>query len=72
MAGRRYELTIGSLLRSSVDRNPNQEIVYSDLKRFTYRQFEERVLKLSKALIHIGIREDDNVAVIDWDSLYQP
>ena len=68
MAGRRYELTIGSLLRSSVDRNPNQEIVYSDLKRFTYRQFEERVLKLSKALIHIGIREDDNVAVIDWDS----
>ncbi|MHB8361983.1 MAG: long-chain-fatty-acid--CoA ligase [Thermoplasmataceae archaeon] len=68
MAGYKYELTLGSLLKSSVQRNPNQEIVYSDKKRFTYSEFEKRVERLSKALIHMGLKEDDNVAVIDWDS----
>ncbi|EQD61946.1 AMP-dependent synthetase and ligase, partial [mine drainage metagenome] len=68
MAGYKYELTLGNLLKSSVQRNPNQEIVYSDKKRFTYSEFENRVERLSKALIHMGLKEDDNVAVIDWDS----
>ena len=68
MPGHKYELTLENLLRSSVERNPDQEIVYSDKKRFTYSEFHDRVMCLTRGLIHLGIKEGDVVGVIDWDS----
>ena len=68
MSGHKYELTLENLLRSSVERNPDQEIVYSDKKRFTYSEFHDRVMRLTKGLIHLGVKEGDVVGVIDWDS----
>ena len=34
----------------------------------TYRQFRERVRRLAAALLGLGVKPGDTVAVIDWDS----
>src|SRR5215813_2896102 len=46
----------------------DQEIVYRDLKRFTYRELRRRVARLASALAEIGVRPGDTVGVLDWDS----
>jgi fatty-acyl-CoA synthase len=46
----------------------DQEIVYRDLRRFTYREFRERVGRLASALAGMGVRPGDTVGVLDWDS----
>jgi fatty-acyl-CoA synthase len=47
---------------------PDQEIVYRDLKRFTYREIRGRIGRLASALTKIGVRPGDTVGVLDWDS----
>ncbi|BAB60474.1 medium-chain acyl-CoA ligase [Thermoplasma volcanium GSS1] len=63
-----YQLTIDKMLESGVSSNPNQIINYSGKKTFTYKEFRERVYRLAKALISIGVKKGDTVAVIDWDT----
>ncbi|GLR83614.1 fatty acid--CoA ligase [Bradyrhizobium iriomotense] len=47
---------------------PDQEIVYRDLRRFTYRQIRERIGRLASALSKAGVEPGDTVGVLDWDS----
>ena len=63
-----YPLIIKQLLITPLRQHAQQEIVYRDLKRFTYRQFGERVHRLGSALGHLGMTHGDVVAVMDWDS----
>ncbi len=63
-----YPLLIKNLLFSPVVNNPDQEIVYRGEKRFTYRQFRERVARLASALVSLGVKPGDTVAVMDYDS----
>jgi fatty-acyl-CoA synthase len=63
-----YPLLIKNILFAPVVYNPDQEIVYRGERRFTYQQFRERVRKLAGALIAMGIKPGDTVAVMDWDS----
>jgi fatty-acyl-CoA synthase len=63
-----YPLLIKQLWPSALRRTPDQEIVYRDLKRFTYRQLHERVGRLANVLAGLGVRQGDTVAVMDWDS----
>ena len=63
-----YPLLIKNLLQAPVVDNPQQEIVYRDLHRFTYVQFRERINRLANALTHLGVKPGDTVAVMDWDS----
>jgi acyl-CoA synthetase (AMP-forming)/AMP-acid ligase II len=46
----------------------DQEIVYRDLRRFTYRQIRERIGRLGSALRKAGVEPGDTVGVLDWDS----
>jgi len=46
----------------------DQEIVYRDLKRFTYLQIKERIGRLASALSRAGVIPGDTVGVLDWDS----
>ncbi|MCL2480961.1 MAG: long-chain-fatty-acid--CoA ligase [Spirochaetaceae bacterium] len=48
--------------------NPDQEIVYKDIVRISYRQMRDRVARLASALIEMGVKPGDVVAVMDWDS----
>ena len=61
-------LVINSILESGVRNAPEQEIVYADQRRMTYRDLEERVNRLAGALAECGVKPGDTVAVMDWDT----
>ncbi len=63
-----YPLLIKSLLKNSLIRSPDQEIIYRDQMRYTYRDFHKRVAKLANALTALGVKQGDTVAVMDYDS----
>jgi fatty-acyl-CoA synthase len=63
-----YPLLIKHLLHAPMTRAPDQEIVYRDLRRRTYREFRERIGRLASGLAEIGVDQGDIVAVIEWDS----
>ena len=63
-----YPLLIKHLLDSPLVNAPDQEIIYRELKRYTYREFRERIGRLANALVALGIKPGDTVAVMDCDS----
>ncbi|WP_290623270.1 MULTISPECIES: fatty acid--CoA ligase [unclassified Archaeoglobus] len=63
-----YQLLLKHILESGVNYAPKQEVVYRDLKRFTYSDIYERVGRLANALEEIGVKKGTKVAVLDWDS----
>jgi fatty-acyl-CoA synthase len=63
-----YPLIFKQLWHTPLLHAADQEIVYRDLRRFTYRQIEERIGRLASALDKIGVRPGDTVGVLDWDS----
>ncbi len=63
-----YPLIIKQLLITPLRQFPDQEIVYRDTLRFTYRQFGQRVHRLGSALAALGVQPGETVAVMDWDS----
>lgn len=63
-----YPLLIRSIFRSGLAQAPDQEIVYGDQMRLTYREFGERVGRLASALNDLGVKAGQTVGVMDWDS----
>jgi fatty-acyl-CoA synthase len=63
-----YPLLIKQLLLSSLATAPEQEIVYRDLARHSYREMRDRIGQLASALTKLGVGMDDVVAIMDWDS----
>lgn len=63
-----FPLLIKQLLNTPIHYAPEQEIVYRDLARYTYRDLYDRIHRLSSALSSAGIGPGDTVAVLDWDS----
>ncbi len=63
-----YPLLIKDILEYAVFAWPNQEIVYRDIKRFSYSEFYERVKRVAGALKSLGIGFGDRVGVVDWDT----
>jgi len=63
-----YQLLLKHILESGVTYAPKQEIVYRDLRRFTYRDIYERVHRLASALEELGVKKGTRVAVLDWDT----
>jgi len=68
MNEKNFQLNIANIFPPSLWSFRNQEIVYQDLKRFTYLEFYDRVRRLSSALLNIGVKKGDKVAVLDWDT----
>ena len=63
-----YPLLIKHLLHAPMLHSADQEIVYRDQQRFTYRTLRERIGRLASALSDLGVRPGDTVGVMDWDS----
>lgn len=63
-----YPLLIKQLLHSARATAGEQEIVYRDQSRYSYRQFFERISRLANALTELGVGPGSTVAVMDWDS----
>ena len=63
-----YPLLIKQMLATPMIYSPDQEIVYRDIRRYSYKTFGQRVAKLAAMLQGQGVRPGDTVAVMDWDS----
>jgi len=63
-----YPLIIKKLLNTPLIYAPDQEIVYRDKLRYTYRDLKERIHRLANGLKKMDITAGDTVAVFDYDS----
>jgi fatty-acyl-CoA synthase len=63
-----YPLLIKQLLHTPLIYSPDQEIVYRDQMRMTYRDLYRRINQLANVLTNLGVGPGDTVAVLDWDS----
>ncbi len=63
-----FQLTIKELLNGPRLSAQNQEIVYRDRIRYTYKDLFVRINRLGSALAGLGVRKGDTVAVFDYDS----
>lgn len=64
----RYQLLIKHLLHFPLTIAPEEEIVYRNQVRLTYRTFNERVHRLASGLAKLGVGRGDTVCVFDYDS----
>ncbi len=63
-----YPLLIKQLLKTPLIYSPNQEIVYRDKLRYTYKDLNRRIHQLANGLSSLGVNTGDTVAVFDYDS----
>ena len=63
-----YPLLIRHLLHTPLATAADQEIVFRDQRRHTYREFFRRLCRLANALKAAGVDTGTTVAVMDWDS----
>jgi fatty-acyl-CoA synthase len=63
-----YPLLIKHLLHTPLATAPEQEIVYRDMRRYSYRTLRQRIGRLASGLAGLGVSPGDTVAVMDWDS----
>ena len=63
-----YPLLIKDLLLTPLEHAPEQEIVYRDLRRYTYAELGQRIARLANGLEKLGVKRGDTVAVLDWDT----
>src|SRR5262249_30451752 len=70
MTTMRYPLTLPAMLERAEEYFPHKEVVSrtaSGAVRHTYREYGERVRKLSTALIELGVRKGDRVGTLAWN-----
>ncbi|PID47930.1 MAG: long-chain fatty acid--CoA ligase [Proteobacteria bacterium] len=63
-----YQLLVKQLFLNPVQNNPDEKIIFKDEFEYTYGQFRKRVCRLANALIKIGIKKGDTVAILDYDT----
>lgn len=63
-----FPLTIGHLLDATLISAGDQEIVYRERVRMTYRDLRSRIGRLASALAGLGVGQGTVVAMMDWDS----
>ena len=62
-----YPLTIGSLLKQTIQRNGSNEVVYGKT-RYTWTRLFDRVNGLAAGLDSMGVKAGSKVAVVDVDT----
>jgi fatty-acyl-CoA synthase len=63
-----YPLLLKQLWHTPLAQAADQEIVYRDTNRFTFRELRERVGRLASGLASLGVEPGDTVGILDWDS----
>lgn len=60
-------MNIGTLLTKSARTFPDRLAVVQGPRKWTYAQFNARVNRLANALNHLGLRQGDNVALLQYN-----
>jgi len=63
-----FQLLIKHILEQSLRYGPTNEIVYRDIKRYNYLEFNKRIRRLANALQKLQVNAGDSVGVMDYDS----
>ena len=63
-------LLVNDFLRRAVQLYPNKTAIVDGSRRFSYSQFQERVHRLSNALLGLGVRPGDRVCILSPNSHY--
>ena len=63
-----YPLLIKQLLLTPMAHSADQEIVYADISRYTYRTLRDRICRLASGLAGLGVEPGQTVAIMDWDT----
>ena len=63
-----YPLLLKHIWTSPLLQARGQEVVYRDLRRYSYGDIRDRVGRLASALAGAGVQRGDTVGVMDWDS----
>ncbi len=63
-----FPLTIRHLLDAALTTSLDQEIIYRDEARYTYRELAGRIGRLASMLEAAGAQQGATIAVMDWDS----
>ncbi len=66
----KFQLNIKNILPSIIWKYSDQEIVDQGVRRYTYKQFFDRVSRIASGLTKIGVKPGDKVAVLDWDTVH--
>ena len=53
-----YPLLIKNILSAPLVHSPDQEIIYSNIRRYTYRTLSERVSRLANLLGRLGVQQE--------------
>ena len=61
-------LLIRHLLTTAMITAADQDIIYRDQMRYTYRDLADRIGRLASALESLGATQGVTIAVLDWDS----
>lgn len=64
----KFELTVDKLLESGSTTFSSREIVYRDLRRYTFSSFADKVKRIMKGYKKLGVNKGDKIGVIDWDT----
>jgi acyl-CoA synthetase (AMP-forming)/AMP-acid ligase II len=62
-----YKLTISAILKQTLQRHSNREVVYGKT-RYTWPQFFDRVQRLASGLERLGVRKGSKIAMVDVDT----
>jgi fatty-acyl-CoA synthase len=63
-------LLVDDFLRRPAELYPGKTAIVDGAKRFTYRDWSERVNRLSQALLRLGVRRGDRVCILSPNSHY--
>jgi acyl-CoA synthetase (AMP-forming)/AMP-acid ligase II len=63
-----YPLLIKNLLLTPLRQPTRHQIVYRDVSRYDYATFGQRIARLGSALVGLGVKPGDTIAVMDWDT----
>ncbi len=61
-------LLVNDFLRRASQLYPDKTAIVDGQRRFTYRQFQERVNQLGHALLSLGVSEGDRVCILSPNS----
>lgn len=61
-------MNVGQILTLVANKFPARTAIIFDEKRFTYREFNERVNRLAQALLHKGLKKGEKVAALLFNS----
>jgi fatty-acyl-CoA synthase len=68
MTAHDYPLLIKNLLLVPLRQAVHTEIAYRDVSRYDYATFGQRIARLGSALVGIGVKPGDTVAIMEWDT----